>query len=384
MSIPKVSIVEEGMREGMQIESADISTADKIRLLDALSATGLKNIVVGSFVSPKWVPQMAHVDDVVEGFTAVEGVNYSALALNARGVERSRAYAPKITAPDPRIGETRVHLCDVFVQRNNAKSMADEIAAIPETIQAAIAAGAKEAQICINAAWGSNWLGEFSEDRRMEILQLQHDAWTAAGIPVTRVQIGDPMSWNTPKAMRSQIRRIKETWPEILTYQLHLHNARGMAPVSAYSAFIELDDRHELIVDTAIGGLGGCPYCGNGRLTRMIPTEDFVHFLESEGVDTGIDLKKLIEAVVLAEEVVGHELWGHVSKAGPRPTGADVYAMDMPFVQTPAEAQHFRLGEGTYAEALAPWKAPVTSAARDAHEAKFGMTSSSQLQGVTQ
>ena len=382
MSVPKITIVEEGMREGMQIESADIPVGDKIRLLDALSATGLKNIVVGSFVSPKWVPQMAHIDEVVQGFTAAQAVTYSALALNAQGVERSQAYAPKITGPDPMIGETRIHLCDVFVQRNTARTMADEIAAIPDIVTQAVLRGAKEAQISVNAAWGSNWLGEFSEGRRMELLQLQHDAWTNAGVPVTRVHLGDPMSWNTPQAMRSQIRRIKQVWPDITTFHLHLHNARGMAPISAYTAMSELDDGYELIVDTAIGGLGGCPYCGNGRLTRMIPTEDFVHLLESEGIETGVDLKKLIEAVVLAEEVVGHELWGHVSKAGPRPAGDDVYAMDMPFIQTPAEAQHFRLGPSTYEGSLAPWKQTVSSAARDEYEATHFELALAQTKGA--
>jgi hydroxymethylglutaryl-CoA lyase len=365
---PKITIVEEGMREGMQIESAAIPVGDKIRLLDALSGTGLKNIVVGSFVSPKWVPQMAAVEEVVEGFTPAEGVNYTALALNARGAERREAFRPKISAPDTKIGQTRVHLCDVFVQRNTAKTMAEEIAAIPGVIDRAVANGATEAMIAVNAAWGSNWIGEITETRRMEILQLQHDAWTAAGIPVTRVQFGDPMSWNTPGAVRAQIRRVLETWPGIRTVQLHLHNARGMAPISAYMALSELDSRHELIVDTAIGGLGGCPYCGNGRATRMIPTEDFVHMLEGEGIETGVDLGKLIEAAILAEEVVGHELWGHVSKAGPRPYGHDVYAMDMPFIETFEQAQHFRLGSSTYAGALAPWKHTVISTTRDEFE----------------
>jgi hydroxymethylglutaryl-CoA lyase len=100
----------------------------------------------------------------------------------------------------------------------------------------------------------------------------------------------------------------------------------------------------------------------------MIPTEDFVHFLESEGIDTGIDLPALIEAALLAEEVVGHELWGHVSKAGPRPYGSDVYAMDMPFIETFDQAQHFRVGPSAYDGALAPWKEPITSSARDSFE----------------
>jgi hydroxymethylglutaryl-CoA lyase len=367
-SHPRVELVEESMREGMQIESADIPAEAKIRLLDALSATGLQTIVVGSFVSPKWVPQMANVEEVIEGFSPAHGVRYTALVLNAKGVERRAAFAPKLSLPDPRIGQSRIHLDDVFVQRNTARTMQDEIDDLGGVIARAVAAGAQEAQVSVNACWGSNWIGEIGENRRMEVLQLQIDAWEAAGVPVTRIHFGDPMSWNTPAAMRSQIKRVLSTWPQIRHFQLHLHNARGMAPLSAYAALCELDERHTLVVDTAIGGLGGCPYCGNGRATRMIPTEDFVHFLESEGIDTGIDLPALIEAALLAEEVVGHELWGHVSKAGPRPYGSDVYAMDMPFIETFDQAQHFRVGPSAYDGALAPWKEPITSSARDSFE----------------
>lgn len=363
---PSVQIVEEGMREGMQIESASIAPADKIRLLDALSRTGLKHIVVGSFVSPRWTPQMAHVEEVIEGFTPVEGVEYTALVLNARGGERLQSYVPKITPPDPRRGVSRIHLCDVFVQRNTNRSRQDEIDAVPAIIERAVAGGAEEAMIAVNAAWGSNWLGGFTQEQRMELLRLQHEAWTAAGVPVTGVWIGDPMSWNTPAAVRAQIRAVREEWPGITTFHLHLHDARGMALLSAYVAMEELGPEHTLVIDSAIGGMGGCPYCGNGRYTRMIPTEDLVHLLEAEGVETGIDLAALIEAVVLAEEVVGHELWGKVSKAGPRPTGEDLYAMDMPFVETLEEAQHFRLGPSAYEGALSPWKAPITSPDRDA------------------
>jgi hydroxymethylglutaryl-CoA lyase len=85
-----------------------------------------------------------------------------------------------------------------------------------------------------------------------------------------------------------------------------------------YQALRALDERHTLVIDASIGGMGGCPYCGNGRTTRMIPTEDLVHLLEAEGVDTGVDLDALIEAAWLAEEVVGHELYGRVSKGPAR------------------------------------------------------------------
>lgn len=368
---PTIIVQEEGMREGMQIESRDIPVAAKIRLLDALSQTGLKRIIVGAFVSPKWTPQMAEVEAVINGFTPVPGVQYTAIALNQKGVERRAAYGHKLSLPERGLGRSKIHLCDVFVRRNTNRSQQDELEALQRAVATAKESGITHAEISINAAWGSNWLGEFDEDERLRLLQLQYDAWTSAGIPVRRIQIGDPMSWNTPAAMRSTMRRVLAAFPEVTDYHLHLHDARGMAMLSAYVAIEELDQRHSLLIDTAIGGMGGCPYCGNGRATRMIPTEDFAHLMESEGIDTGLDVHKLVEAGVVAEEVVGHPLWSKVTAAGPRPRGSEVYAMNMPFIETFEEAQHFRLGATVYEGAMSPWREPVASPARDEYETRL-------------
>ena len=362
---PQVTIVEEGMREGMQIESASIGVRDKIALIDELSATGLRNIVVGSFVSPKWTPQMAEIDAIVSGFTPAPGVSYTGLALNERGRERMGAYMPPLSDlhPYPR---TLVHVCDVFVRRNTNRSRQAEIEALPGVIRRAVDAGAEHAGIGVNAAWGSNWLGEFGLDERMDLLRYQHRMWTDAGVGVREVFIGDPMGWNVPDRVEEQLRAIRAEWPQITRFHLHLHNTRGTAPISVYAALRTLDPACELVVDTTIGGMGGCPYCGNGRLTGMTPTEDLVDLLAELGIPTGVDLDRLVEVVVHAQEVVGRELYGHVSKAGPRPRGDRLYAMDMPFIETPEQAQHFRLGPETYAGAPAPWKEPIASPAREA------------------
>jgi hydroxymethylglutaryl-CoA lyase len=364
VAYPKVEIIEESMREGMQIESADISISDKVRLLDALSTTGLRTIVVGAFVSPKWTPQMAEVDELVRRFTPVPGVRYTALALNEKGRQRLALHSPPLSASGgpPR---TLVHLCDVFVRRNTNRSQQDELDALPGVVRRAVEAAATEAGIAVNAAWGSNWLGPFSEAERMEMLERQWLLWDEAGIPVTKVWLGDPMAWNLPHHMASQIRAVRERWPGVRTFHLHLHDARGTALTSAYAALQELDESHTLIIDSAVGGMGGCPYCGHGRMTRMIPTEDLVDMLEEMGIDTGVDLDRLIEVAHLAEEVVGHELWGHVSKAGPRPRGERLYSMAMPFIETAEQAQHFRLGPSVYAGAPSPWKEPITSPRRE-------------------
>ena len=351
------------MRDGMQIEDVGIPVSDKVALLDALSRTGLRTIAVGAFVSPKWTPQMADVDELLERFTPEPGVNYTALALNERGRERMRAYMPPLSAP-PTTPRTLVHLCDVFARRNTNRGRDEEIASWPATISRAREAGVREGAIAVNAAWGSNWLGPFDEAQRMDMLERQHQLWTEGGIGVTKVWLGDPMAWNVPDAVAAQLTAIMEKWPAITTFHLHFHNARGSALTSAYAALQTLDDRHRLIFDTGLGGMGGCPYCGHGRLTRMIPTEDLVDLLEELGIPTGIDLSKLIECAVMAEEIVGHELSGHVSKAGPRPRGDALFPMDLPFIETPEQAQHFRLGSSVYADALRPWREPITSPMR--------------------
>ena len=362
---PTVRIVEEGMREGMQIESADIPVEAKVRLLDALSATGLSTIVVGSFVSPRWTPQMKDVDELVSRFTPVPGVRYTGLALNERGRERMSRYMPPLSEP-AEFPRTLVHLCDVFVRRNTNRSQAEEIADLPRVIGDAVASGAPSAGIGINAAWGSNWLGPFDEESRMAMLELQHQLWSEAGIPVDRVWIGDPMAWNMPDRVASQLAAIRRRWPSIRTFHLHLHDARGTAMLSAYQAILALNSEHTLVLDSSVGGMGGCPYGGHGRMTRMIPTEDLVDLLNELGIDTGVDLDSMIEVAHLAEDVVGHELWGHVSKAGPRPRGERLYPMDLPFIETEKQAQHFRIGPAAYEGARSPWAAPISSPARDA------------------
>src|SRR4051812_43013106 len=225
---PKIIHTEEGMRDGLQIESAAIPVEDKIRLLEALSETGLKEIAVGAFVSPKWTPQMACVDDLVRGFTPKAGVRYTYTAMNDRGMERAKSFTPPLSV---RIREynTMYSMCDVFAQRNANRNQAQEIASWPARIEKAKAANIAEGGISLSAAWGSNWVGEFSLDQRMYWLDRQFQLWQEAGIPVTRVGFSDAMSWCMPHHVERQLAAVKERWPSITDFNLHLHNGRGMA-----------------------------------------------------------------------------------------------------------------------------------------------------------
>ena len=364
---PTVEYTEEGMREGMQIEDADISVDDKVALLDALSETGLKRIVVGSFVSPRYTPQMARIDEIVKKFHPKEGVTYTALALNERGVERAKEYSPPLTVER---GGTRpalrCHMCDVFVRRNTNRSQMQEMEAWPRIIAKAQELGATEAGIGTNATFGSNFLGDFTADMSIKFMQKQHDLWDEAGIEVKEVSVGDPMGWCHPAKVEEIFYRIKEMWPEITEFKAHLHNSRGMALPSMYAAITSLGPEDTLQLDGTIGGIGGCPYCGNGRATGMAPTEDALHMMEGMGIDTGVDLYKLIECVWMCEELIGRDTWGHVSRAGPRPdTTAELFDINAPFVETLEQATHFKKGPKAYEGGIYPWREPIASPYRD-------------------
>lgn len=342
---PTVEVIDETMREGMQIERASIATKDKVRLLDGLSGTGLKTIVVGSFVSPRWVPQMHDIDEILERFTPRPGVSYRALAMNDKGRERRGRHAPPLTEPSGELRHaTRVHLSDVFVKRNTNRSQQDEIARWPDVVQRARDEGASRASMEVNAAWGSNWEGTFTLQQRMEMLERQHQLWDDAGAEVTRVWLGDPMGWNLPTEVRDTVAAVTQRWPEIKTVHLHLHDTRGLALLSAFAAMEVLSPCHRLVIDTSIGGIGGCPYCGNGRATGMIPTEDLVHMLEEMGIVTGVDLDRLVGVTHLAERIVGRRLDSHVARAGRRPHGDRRYSLDLPLIETFADARHFVSG----------------------------------------
>jgi hydroxymethylglutaryl-CoA lyase len=360
---PKIVYTEEVMREGMQIESASIPTERKVELLNALSETGLQNIVVGSFVSPKYTPQMKCIEDVMINFKPKPGVAYLAMIPNERGMERAKAFSPPLTLSRGRaLPRTSCHQCDVFTRRNYNRSQMKEMASWPKTIAAAKAKGATEAGIGTNATFGSNFLGDFSVDVTMKFLEKQHELWSAAGIKVTQVSVGDPMGWVHPLKIEQIFTRIKKQWPEIHDFRAHLHNARGMATAATYVAIRCLDESDSLRLEGTLGGVGGCPYCGTGQATGMMPTEDFMHMLEGMGIETGVDMDKLIECVWLLEDILGRQAWGHVSRAGPRPMKKErLFDANAPFVETLEQGKHFMYGPKMYEGGISPWTEKIAS-----------------------
>jgi hydroxymethylglutaryl-CoA lyase len=353
---PRVVLHEELMREGMQIESISISVDQKLELLNALSRTGIQWINVGSFVSPRYTPQMTEIDALLERFEPAPDVHYTCLTMNQRGRERAARYPflEKSTFPPLLVA----HLCDTFVRRNANRSQADEIGQWGAIADAAAGRSASEAGIGVNAAWGSNFEGGFGLDERIALLSRAHNVWDQRGIPVTFVMLGDPMSWNTPVEVEDTLEAVLEKWPEIQSVYLHLHDARGMALASIYAALRVIGDR-TLHIDTTVGGIGGCPYCGNGRATGMAATEDVVHMLDGMGIDTGVSIEALIEVVDLLETVLGRAVPGHLAHAGPRPQLGQLYDENLPLVETHSEATFFKEGPEVFDHPHRPWREPI-------------------------
>ena len=347
-----VDVRDDTMREGLQIESREIPVDDKLRLLDALGDTGLKTISIGSFASPKWTPQMACIDEIAERFSPKPGIKYTAAVFNRQGFLRADKYHPKI---DVRSKDfvTHVEVGRIFAMRNYNRTPEQMMTSAEGTVARAKESGATSGAIAIGNPFGSNFEGDVSLEKAISVIEMVMDKWHAQGLSVSACRIIDDMGAAMPHTLAEILNVLQQRWPEIVDYGLHLHNQRGMASICYYEA-LRMGVTH---FDTSLGGLGGCPYCGNGRSAGHVPTEDFVYLCHELGIKTGLNLEKLIEAAAIAEDVVGHSLWGHVSKAGPRPRGGSLYPRDLPFVETLEEASHFRNGPSVYEHQVKPWKA---------------------------
>jgi hydroxymethylglutaryl-CoA lyase len=365
-SWPKITYTEQAMREGMQIEDAGIPIEDKIRLLDALSDTGLKEIVVGSFVSPRYTPQMARIEEIVQGFHPRPGVRYTCLTMNERGVERAKKFAPPLTVERRGPPTLTGTLDDIFLRRNTNRSQADGLAQWPKIVASARERGVKEVGIGVGHPWGGNFIGRLPAEVPLKMLAKAHEFWDAAGLKVTHCSMSDTMGWNMPHLVKQTLATIKERWPDITHWSFHLHNARGTALATAWTIMDTLTPEDSVHLEGTIGGIGGCPYCGHGRATQMIPTEDLMNMLDEMGIDMGVDMKKLIECVWMAEEILGRQLMGHVSKAGWSPRNIEeLFDPNAPFVETFEQAKHFMLGAKVYEGGIYPWEKPITSPYRD-------------------
>ena len=355
MNWPTVIYNEEVMREGFGIEDAAIPFEARVAFLDALSETGLKRITLGAFVSPKYVPQMACFEDLLKAFHPKSGVTYLPYIHNQKARQLALQYAPPLTVEED-VFTLFIDICDIHQRRNVNRSVQQMLDSWPEAIAAA------RARIGIGSAWGSNFMGKFSQGFRFFFLDRQMALLQEAGISAIEIGLHDSQSWCLPHEMEQDLREIKNRWPAVRQFHFHMHNARGMALPSLYAALRTLDRDDTALIEGTLGGIGGGQFGGNGRASGMVATEDLMHMLEGMGIETGVDLDKLIECVWRLEKIIGRPAFGFVAKAGPRPTSPEAfYDPNMPGMESLEAARHFKLGPQAWAkEGYTPWKNPIS------------------------
>ncbi|AKS09303.1 hydroxymethylglutaryl-CoA lyase [Pseudomonas trivialis] len=295
MSLPShVRLVEVGPRDGLQNEAQPISVADKVQLVDALSAAGLSYIEVGSFVSPKWVPQMAGSAEVFAQIQRKAGVTYGALAPNLRGFEDALAAGVKEVA--------------VFAAASEAFSQRNINCSISESLErfAPIMAAAKQHGISVrgyvSCVLGCPYEGEIAPE------QVTAVARELYAMGCYEVSLGDTIGTGTAGATRRLFEVVGAQVPRDKLAG-HFHDTYGQAIANIYASLLE--GIH--VFDSSIAGLGGCPYAKGA--SGNVATEDVVYLLNGLGIQTGIDLEALIRAGQQISNVLGRPTGSRVAKA---------------------------------------------------------------------
>ena len=303
----RVDIHEEGPREGFQIEPGPISTERKVALIDALSATGLTRIQIASFVNPKRVPGWADAEAVVEGIHPKDGIRYSALWLNEKGLERAVALKDRLSL------RGTISLCtsEPFIRRNQNRDLAENVRVQHAQIEIFKANGIPVESISMMAAFGCNFAGDIPVSTVIDRVEEGHEIAAAHDLAIKSLSLADTMAWATPLSIKRVVGAVRERWPE-LRINLHLHDTRGLGVANAYAGL----EMGVSSFDSSVAGLGGCPFAGHKGAAGNVCTEDLVFMCEEMGIATGIDVEALIAAARLAEEIVGHPLPGSVMRGG--------------------------------------------------------------------
>jgi hydroxymethylglutaryl-CoA lyase len=289
---PRVTLVDVGPRDGLQNEKAPVETAHKVELVHRLQAAGLCEIEVTSFVSPKWVPQMADNTAVMAAVQRRAGVRYSVLVPNMKGLE-----AALPTKPDEIVVFGAAS--EAFSQRNINCGIDESIERFRPVVAAAREGGVR-VRGAISCALGCPYQGEVSLDDVERVVRLMKD------IGVQHVGVADTIGVGTARRAQAALERALKHYP-LHEVSGHFHDTYGQALANIY-ACLELGVH---TFDASVAGLGGCPYAKGA--TGNVATEDVVFMLHGLGIDTGIDLNALVDAGAFISDVLGR---APVSRAG--------------------------------------------------------------------
>ncbi|WFS16655.1 hydroxymethylglutaryl-CoA lyase [Pseudomonas sp. 905_Psudmo1] len=295
MNLPtSVRLVEVGPRDGLQNEKQPISVADKVRLVDDLTAAGLSYIEVGSFVSPKWVPQMAGSAEVFAGIQRQPGVTYAALTPNLKGLE---------AALEAKVEEVAVFAAasEAFSQKNINCSIADSLQRFVPLMEAAKAANVR-VRGYVSCVLGCPYDGEIAPE------QVASVARELYAMGCYEVSLGDTIGTGTAGKTRSMLEVVGRDIPRDRLAG-HFHDTYGQALANIYASLLEGIN----VFDSSVAGLGGCPYAKGA--TGNVATEDVLYLLQGLGIETGVDMDKLIAAGQRICNVLGKANGSRVARA---------------------------------------------------------------------
>ncbi len=293
-----VRIREVGPRDGFQNEPETISTSEKVRLIDLLSASGLSRIEVTSFVRPDVIPQLADAEEVLAAVRRPEGVSFSVLIPNERGLERALRQRERFDEVSVFLSSSETHN-----RKNVNRSIEESLTGLESTLASARAAGLR-CEGVIATSFGCPYEGEVPPARVFEI------AGRLAAAGCAEVGFGDTTGMANPRQVHEFFTAAGERLSGV-ELTAHFHNTRGQGLANVVAALEEGVESFE----SSFGELGGCPVPPGS--TGNVSSEDVVSMLHEMGIETGIDLSRLIEASRAAQEVLGRPLGAHVLRAGP-------------------------------------------------------------------
>lgn len=291
---PRVTVYEVGPRDGLQNEARQVPTADKIAFIHALIESGLSRIEITSFVSPKWIPQLADSAEVARGVTRKDGVILSCLVPNRRGLDAALAAGMREVAVFLSASETHN-------KKNVNKTIAETLRAFEEVVQPARDAGIA-VRAYLSTAFGCPYEGDVDPQR---VVDLCRDL---RAMGVYQVSVSDTIGVANPAQVEAVMTRVLAEVP-LDAVAVHFHDTQGTALANCVTAM----QLGVTTIDSSIGGLGGCPYAPGAA--GNLATDDLVAMLHSMGIQTGIDLDKLILASRQAASFVGHDLPSKYLKA---------------------------------------------------------------------
>ena len=297
----QVRIVEVGPRDGLQNEQGQVRAEDKVALVDALVAAGLKHVEVGSFVSPRWVPQMADSAAVFAAIARAPGVTYAALTPNLQGFEAAIAAGASEVAVFAAASES-------FSQRNINCSIAQSLQRFEPVLAAAVAHGIK-VRGYVSCVLGCPYEGDIAPERVRDV----GDAMLQMGC--YELSLGDTLGIGTPGAARRLIDTVAQRVPR---GQLagHFHDTYGQAVANIYACLLE----GVQVFDSSVAGLGGCPYAPGA--SGNVATEDVLYLLHGLGISTGVDLDRVVQAGQAIMLALGRQSASRVARARIGATGA--------------------------------------------------------------